>query len=415
LRSSAGTVADTVGGAGAERGVQGEVVTVDSGSPGGRPGQSRLRILVVIKCLGFGGAERLLTDTVSTGDHEAFDYEVAYVLDAEDGMVPLIEARGTPVHSLGASSNGDLRWMARLRRLLADGQFDVVHFHLPYTASLGRLVVASIPPSARPAIVYTDHSLWNKMAIVVKALNRATIGLDQAMIVVSDAALESLPRSIRGRARVLVHGVDLSQADTLLARRQEIRDEVRREFGVVGDDVLVVSVANLRPEKGYDVLLDATEILADRHLPVKVVAVGRGELEEEMAARHARLHLGDRLLFAGQRDDVLRILAGADVFVLASRQEGLPVVLMEATSVGLPIVATAVGGVPEVLTDGVDGLVVPPGDPLALADALSRVIADPDLRTRLGTGAKQRSAMFDVARASRTIESIYREVAPVRR
>jgi glycosyltransferase involved in cell wall biosynthesis len=119
-------------------------------------------------------------------------------------------------------------------------------------------------------------------------------------------------------------------------------------------------------------------------------------------------------LFAGQRDDVLRILAGADVFVLASRQEGLPVVLMEATSVGLPIVATAVGGVPEVLTDGVDGLVVPPGDPLALADALSRVVTDPDLRARLGTGAKERSAMFDVARASRTIESIYREVAPDR-
>ena len=370
---------------------------------------------MVIKCLGFGGAERLLTDTVSNGDHEAFDYEVAYVLAAEDGMVPLIEANGTPVHSLGAGSNGDLRWMARLRRLLVDGQFDIVHFHLPYTASLGRLVVASIPSSTRPAIVYTDHSLWNKMAIVVKTLNRATIGLDQAMIVVSDAALESLPRSIRGRAQVLVHGVDLSQADSLLARRQEIRNEVRREFGVKDDDTLVVSVANLRPEKGYDVLLDATKVLADRDLPVKVVAVGRGELEEEMVARHARLHLGDRLLFAGQRDDVLRILAGADVFVLASRQEGLPVVLMEATSVGLPIVATAVGGVPEVVTDGVDGLVVPPGDPQALAEALSRVIVDPDLRTRLGNGAKERSTMFDVARASRTIESIYREVAPVRR
>ena len=388
---------------------------VDSGSRGGRPGQPRLRVLVVIKCLGFGGAERLLADTVSNGDHEAFDYEVAYVLASEDGMVPLIEADGTPVHSLGATGNGDLRWMGRFRRLLQDGHFDIVHFHLPYTASLGRLVVASIPSATRPAIVYTDHSLWNKMAIVVKALNRTTIGLDQAMIVVSDAALESLPRSIRGRARVLVHGVDLSQAEALVARRQDIRAEVRREFGVADDDVLVVSVANLRPEKGYDVLLDATRILADRGLPAKVVAVGRGELEEEMAARHARLHLGDRLVFAGQRADVLRILAGADAFVLASRQEGLPVVLMEATSVGLPIVATAVGGVPQVLTDDVDGLVVPPGDPVALADALARVIADPDLRTRLGAAAKERSAMFDVAEASRTIESIYREVAPVRR
>lgn len=379
-------------------------------------GGRRLRILVVIKCLGFGGAERLLADTVATGDREAFDYEVAYVLAAEDGMVPLIEAGGTTVHALGAEGNGDLRWMARLRRLLHDGRFDVVHFHLPYTASLGRLVVASMPSAVRPAIVYTDHSLWNKMAVVVKALNRATIGLDDAMIVVSDAALESLPPSIRPRARVLVHGVDLSQADSLLARRDEVRAEVRHEFGVADGEVLVVSVANMRPEKGYDVLLDASALVVERGLPVRVVAVGRGEgeLERTMVARHVALGLGDRFTFAGQRDDVLRILAGADVFVLASRQEGLPVVLMEATSVGLPIVATAVGGVPQVLTDDVDGLVVPPGEPGALADGLARVVADPELRARLGAGAKARSTMFDVAEASRTIESVYRQVAPTR-
>ena len=380
------------------------------------PSARRLRVLVVIKCLGFGGAERLLADTVATGDRTAFDYEVAYVLAAEDGMVPLIEADGTPVHALGAQGNGDLRWLGRLRSLLGTGRYDVVHFHLPYTASLGRLAVVSLPRSVRPAIVYTDHSLWNKMAVLVKALNRATIGLDQAMIVVSDAAHESLPPRLRGRARVLVHGVDLSQADTLLGRRDEVRADVRREFGVADDEVLVVSVANMRPEKGYDVLLDAAGALVDRGLPVRVVAVGRGEgeLERVMRGRHAALGLGDRFTFAGQRDDVLRILAGADVFVLASRQEGLPVVLMEATSVGLPIVATAVGGVPQVLTDGVDGLVVPPGDPAALADAVARLVGDPDLRTRLGAGAKARSAMFDVAAASRTIESIYRQVAPAR-
>ena len=389
---------------------------VAPGSPAAGPATRRLRVLVVIKCLGFGGAERLLVDTVANGDRTSFDYEVAYVLAAERGMVPLIEADGTTVHDLGATGNGDLRWLAQFRRLLVAGRYDVVHFHLPYTASLGRLAVASLPRSVRPAIVYTDHSLWNKMAVVVKALNRATIGLDQAMIVVSDAALASLPTSIRPRARVLVHGVDLSQADSLLERQDDVRAQVRQEFGVPEGDLLVVSVANLRPEKGYDVLLDASHLLVERRLPVRVVAVGRGEgeLERTMRARHAALGLGDRFVFAGQRDDVLRILAAADVFVLASRQEGLPVVLMEATSVGLPIVATAVGGVPQVLTDGVDGLVVPPGDPVALADALGRVVSDPDLRRRLGAAAKQRSAMFDVAQASRTIEGIYREVAPGR-
>ena len=126
---------------------------------------------------GLGGAERLLVDMVARGDRQAFDYEVAYVLAAEDALVPDRRAAGTPVHcARRPRATADLRWMGRLRRLLVDGRFDVVHFHLPYTAALGRLVVATIPADRRPAVVYTEHSLWNKMAVLVRGLNRATIG-----------------------------------------------------------------------------------------------------------------------------------------------------------------------------------------------------------------------------------------------
>src|SRR5271156_264217 len=130
--------------------------------PGSAPA-SKLRILLVIKCLGFGGAERLLVDMVARGDRHSFEYEVAYVLAAEHALVPDIVSTGTPVHGLEGRGNSDLRWMGRLRRLIVDGRFDVVHFHLPYTAALGRLVVASLPSGRRPAVVYTEHSLWNKM------------------------------------------------------------------------------------------------------------------------------------------------------------------------------------------------------------------------------------------------------------
>ena len=111
----------------------------------GLPGQAPLRVLLVIKCLGYGGAERLLVDTVATADRRRFDYEVAYVLREQDALVPAMRAGGTPVHSLGAAHNADLRWMAALRRLLVIGHYDVVHFHLPYAAALGQLVVASFP------------------------------------------------------------------------------------------------------------------------------------------------------------------------------------------------------------------------------------------------------------------------------
>jgi glycosyltransferase involved in cell wall biosynthesis len=175
-----------------------------------------------------------------------------------------------------------------------------------------------------------------------------------------------------------------------------------------------MTVANLRPEKGYDVLLTAARSIADDGLPIRIAAIGRGPLRDALQARHAELSLGDRFQFLGQRDDVLRLLAGADAFVLASTTEGLGVALMEATSVGLPIVASCVGGVPQILEDEVDALLVTPGDVGSLVWAMKRVASDPELRERLGRQAKIRSSQFDMAEASRAICAVYEQAAGVR-
>lgn len=367
-------------------------------------------MLLAIKSLGHGGAERLLVDTVANGDARSFEYEVAFVLDAEDAFVGTIVAGGTRVHDLGARGDLDLRWMATFRRLLTGGRFDIVHFHLPYTAALGRLVIASLPRRLRPATLYTEHSLWNKVSPPVRALNRATIGRDRALIAVSAAAFDSLPRSLQARAGVVVHGVDLTLSRDMYARRDEIREVVRRELDMPSNELLAVTVGGLRREKGYDVLLEAARLSVDRGLPLRFVAAGSGVLDEELAEQHRVLGLGGRFQFLGHRLDALEMLTAADVVVLASRQEGLPVVLMEATSVGAAVVATAVGGVPQVIADGENGLLVPPGDPGRLADALSRMCGDAGLRHRLGLQAMIRSTQFDVARASHEIEGIYRRV-----
>jgi glycosyltransferase involved in cell wall biosynthesis len=360
------------------------------------------------KSLGHGGAERLLVDLVTNGDRAAFEYEVAFVLDSEDALVPAIESQGITVHRLGARHNLDLRWMATFRRLVVSRRFDIVHFHLPYSAALGRPVVLSIPAAQRPATLYTEHSLWNKVSPLVKLLNRLTIPFDRAVIAVSQAAHDALPGAVRRRARVVVHGVDLSSSGELVSRRGEVAKAVRTELDVPEGDLLAVTVANLRSEKGYDVLLDAASLAARRRLPVTFVAAGHGALAHELDDRHRELGLGARFRFLGHRPDALELLAAADIVILPSHQEGLPVVLMEATSVGATIVATAVGGVPQVITDGHNGLVVPPGRPDALVDAIERLWADPDLRAALGRRAAADSAQFDVARASAEIEELYR-------
>jgi glycosyltransferase involved in cell wall biosynthesis len=373
-----------------------------------------LRVLLVITCLGYGGAERLLVDMVAAGDRERFHYEVAYVLRDQDALVPAVVANGTRVHALGATRNADLRWMAALRQLLARGRYDVVHFHLPYAAALGQLVVGSVPRSSRPGVVYTEHSLWDRERFANRALLRATMNRGEQLVAVSQASYDALPVPLRRRATIVVHGVDLSRSDSLIARRAELRDGVRSELGVGDEELLFMTVANLRPEKGYDVLLTAARSIADNGLPIRIAAVGRGPLRSSLHARHLDLALGERFQFLGQRDDVLQLLAGADAFVLASLHEGLPVALMEATSVGLPIVASSVGGVPHVLEDGVDALLVPPGDPGALVDAMKRLASDPELRERLGRHAKLRSTMFDIAEAGRAVGDIYLRVARAR-
>lgn len=138
-------------------------------------------------------------------------------------------------------------------------------------------------------------------------------------------------------------------------------------------------------------------------------------MAEELEKRRRQLGLDGWFQFLGERDDVLRLLVGSDIFVLPSHNEGLPVALMEATSASLPIVASEVGGIPQVITDGVHGLLVHPGRPPELAAALERLASDPPLRLALGQGAKHQSAMFDVTSASREVEAIYRRVAPASR
>ncbi len=399
---------DTDGAPGTDRAERGPETA--AASPG--PGSPRRRVLVLIKSLGLGGAEQLLVHMMRHRDRERFDYEVAYILETENALVPELEAAGLTVHSLGARSNRDLAWTLRLRTLLLRGEYDVVHFHLPYAAVFGRMVVLTLPRRRRPALVSTEHTLWNKLAVVWKALNWATIWLDDRVLTVSEAARRTMPRSLQGRAQVVIHGIDPAPVHAAMQEREALRRDVRAEFGLLDGELLALTVANLRPEKAYDVLLQAARLTADRSVPVRFVAAGHGPLRDELEAERSRLGLGETFHFAGQRSDVLRLLAGADLFVLASRQEGLPVVIMEATCAGVPLVVTSVGELSLLFTNGVDALVVPPGQADALADALADVAGDADLRERLAAGSLAHGELFDVTRCVREVEAVYDEVRP---
>ena len=203
-----------------------------------------------------------------------------------------------------------------------------------------------------------------------------------------------------------MHGVSLDEVRASL----KDRESVRREFGVSHDTVLVGTVANYHPKKDWPNLLHAARIVADADPSIRICAVGQGPLEAEVIELYERLRLQPSVILTGYRPDAVRVMAGCDLFVLASRWEGLPVVLMEACALGLPIVATEVGGVAEHFTRDEDAVLVPAQRPDLLAAAVLRVARDPALRARLSLASTRHAEQFDVRCTTKHLERIYQSV-----
>lgn len=359
----------------------------------------RTRVLWLVKGLGPGGAERLLIEHARFGDQKRFAYETAYLLPWKQHLVPELERLGVPTHCLDVRSPADPRWLARLRGLVRDRCFDVVHIHSPALAAPARLVLRL--DRRRPALVYTEHNRWPSHHPVTRLANRVTIGLTDVTVAVSEDVRRSMGAQGE-QAQVITHGVDTAS----LRELRSSREAVRAELGVDDGQLLAVTVANLRVGKGYRTLLDAARIVEESQMPVRFVAAGQGPQEDELRARIAELGLGDRFRLLGYVPNAARLVAGADLFVLASDHEGLPLAVMEALALGVPVVATRVGGVPELVEDGTSGRLVPPRDSIALAEAVID-LADSPTREVLAAGAEKRGRSVDGRAAVARVDDLY--------
>ena len=375
-------------------------------------GTTPTRVLWLIKGLGAGGAETLLLLWAKVRDRRRFAYETAFVLPRKTALVEPMREAGVPVRCLDGGREWDVRWLFRLRRLLRERRPDLVHVHSPYVAGFTRLVVRSLPRRDRPRLLTSEHLPWSGYAPPTRMLNALTYRLDDAHVAVSHAVLTSIPSRLVDGTRVIRTGVDVA---AIRGHRGE-RERIRATLGLEPGHLVIGTVANFRPQKDYPTLLRAAARVADAHPHVRFVAVGDGPLEHEIVRLRDELSLQDTFQLLGRRDDTARVLAACDVFVLASQFEGLPLALMEALAMGLPIVATSSAGVRECVTDDQEALLVPVGDAAALAAALARAIEDPGLRKRLARGAEEAAAGFDIARMAGEIEALYAELAgaPVR-
>lgn len=367
---------------------------------------SKIRVLLLIKGLGRGGAEQLLVNAAEHGDASRFEYQVAYVLPWKDAFVPDLRALGIPVVCLGGGRR--LTWIGRLRRLVRDQGIDIVHVHSPYVAAL----VRSAFGRGRPIMVTTEHNVWERYHRATYWANTLTFPRNDHVFTVSDEVRDSIryPKVFSflrtPPLETLHHGIDVDRVSAAPAPTG-----IRDELGIAEGVPVVGTVANFKPHKGHEHLLRSAAFVTRERPDVRFLLVGHGPLQKQMRREAERLGVSHAVVFAGFREDSLRVMRTFDVFAMTSVQEGLPLALLEAMTLGCPPVVTRVGGIGAVIDDGVNGFIVEPRDPRAHADRILTLLEDTPLRGRIAAAARERASTFDVRRAIRHIERVYSELA----
>ncbi len=356
--------------------------------------QKALRIAHTVSSLLNGGMEHFVVRLAVAQRKLGHDARIVAIKPGP--LADDARALGVPVSVLYRAGKAD-RIVHGLAEL-ATQHADIIHAHnttsLHY-AVLGRLV-------SRGRVVLTDHAqIWR----IPHALEWYLT--DAAVAVSRDTAQKSTANQVLPEVRVFHNGVDA-------APPRRSRAEVRAELGLDAGQVVAVHVARFVPLKAQDVVIRALAVLAQRSSvsPVTVLFVGDGPERANVERLAAELGLGpEQARFLGYRTDVADLLGASDVFVLSSRTEGLPLSVLEAMTHRLAIVATPVGGVPELCTDGRDALFVPVDDAAALAAAMEKLAADPALRARMGDAAHTRAlADFSFAAMTQRYLDLYREV-----
>ena len=344
-----------------------------------------MKVAHLIHSLGAGGAEAVLEHLAPAARRAGIDTVVIGLSDAEDNRTARrLRAAGVRVHELHRGRN-DLTAVTTLARLLRAERVDVVHTHLKHADVVGGLAarLVGVPAVSTLHVIEAAPRGWRGRARVRLAasvrgrLMHTTIVLSRAQ---RDWYAAWAPNP--GALALVPNGV----AEPAPGRG---RDEVRTQLGVEPGQVLALTVSLMRPEKGHADLLEALRGIPP-HVPLVVALAGDGDLEPEVRAQVARdPRLCDRVLVLGFRDDVDDLLAACDLVVHPSREDALPTALIGAIASRRAVVATEVGGVADIVGDGV-GELVPSCDPPALAAAVTALVADRRRRALLGERGRAR-------------------------
>jgi sugar transferase (PEP-CTERM/EpsH1 system associated) len=375
-----------------------------AGAEAVRPGgpDDRISVLYVIWSLQMGGAERVVYDLARKLDRRRFRPMVC-CLNFRGRLADELEKEGIRVYALDKKPKLDASVLVKLWKLMRRERVDVVHTHLWTSSFWGRLAALL---ARVPVVVITEHNLdtWRRTPHFL-ADRLLGAGTDH-WIFVSDEVKAFYRRRLRlgeDDFHVVHNGIDLAQFEAPVDPAQ-----VKQAMGLPAGKRVVGVVGRLEERKGHRFFVDAMKILLARHPDVVGLIVGEGKEMQRLKAQRDALGLQEGVRLLGYWANLAEALGVVDVFVLPSLMEGHPLAILEAMGAGKPVVATTVGGNAEAVEDGVTGYLVPPADPAALADAIQKVLAEPETAGRMGQQARRRlEQRFNLQAAVEVNQDVY--------
>lgn len=304
---------------------------------------------------------------------------------------------------------------SRFRKIVNRFQPDVIHSFLYHSNLFARGAHFFNPRISVISGIRTVYSVKD-YGRLYRLMDRLTHSLDTFYVANSQHGLHSVIHSIglpKEKLLTIHNGLDCLEPDD---STEAIREDVHFEFGFDKEDCIVGVVAQLRPAKRHDLLIRAAARLKDRFPRLRLLIAGQGEIEEDLRALAVNRGVEKQVVFAGYRSDVDHLLRGMDIFALPSDVEGQPVSVLEAMNAGLPVVASRVGGLPEIIVAGETGFLCQPGNVEELCQALIRLMDSPELRRQMGDAGQVRvQKHFSAERMTRRFEGLYSQCGKKRK
>ncbi|RMF94138.1 MAG: glycosyltransferase [Candidatus Schekmanbacteria bacterium] len=356
----------------------------------------KIKVLHLLSSLNIGGREKVAIDIVNNLDREKF---LPFLMSLRPkGTMQKKVKEDVKIITYNKSDKLDFGAYRRISNVLKENQIDILHTHNPggflYGFIGGKLAGVK-------TIVNTEHGFEYNINFKKRLAESFCRRFTTLTIAVSEDVKKRLGAS--GMIRVLHNGIIIDEKDY-----SSEKEKIRRSIGVMEDEVLIGCVARLAYVKNHRCLFRAFKIASDINPKLKLLIVGDGYLKENLLSLREELSLRNKIIFYGETDNVSKVLNALDIFALTSVYEGISITILEAMACGLPVVATKVGGNPDVIEDGKSGILAENGNEKEIAEAFLVLAKNKELRINFGcTGRKIVYERFNFKNTLQEIENIY--------